>query len=155
MELTKEQIAAYTDMAKDKVTMQMCIHAWLAANCEKFDDTKLERCLKHLHDVVSEMLDGKDGEVPDEVCYRICLDYFDDEMWKKEEEQEAKEKAEAEERKRKEKQKAIIKKTKTGDIFKCSIDDVTGKTLDEKKIVPEPPKTPAPKKPETAQLSLF
>lgn len=153
MELTKEQIAAYTDMAKDKVTMQMCIHAWLAANCEKFDDTKLERCLKHLHDVVFEMLNGEDGEVPDEVCYRICLDYFNDEIWRKEDEEiERKEKErQAAEAKRKAKDK--IKKTKQGEIFqfKSSIEDV--KKEPAKEPAPKPATEPKPKN--ELQISLF
>lgn len=155
MNLNEQQLAAYKDMAKDNVTMEMCIWAWLAANCEKFDDSKMESCMEHLYDVASDILDEKNGEIPEEVCYRICLDYFDDEMWKKEDEMEAKKKAERETLAAKQKAKNIIKKTKTGDIFKCSIDEVKGVTVDTKKIVPEPPKAPQTKKTETTQLSLF
>ena len=153
MELTTEQIDAYKKMGEGKPTMEMCIHAWLAANCEKFDDTKLERCFKHLKEVASEMLDGKDGEVPDETCYRICLDYFDDEIWRKEDEEiERKEKErQAAEAKRKAKDK--IKKTKQGEIFqfKSSIEDV--KKEPAKEPAPKPATEPKPKN--ELQLSLF
>ena len=42
------------------------------------------------------------GEIPDEVCFRICRDYFNDEIWKAEDEENERKKAE-EERRAKEK----------------------------------------------------
>ena len=78
-----ELLKQYKAMAKQG-TMEECIDAHLKANCEKYDPKKLKDCVKHLVDVARKILDGKNGEVPDEVCFKICRDYFNDELWKEE-----------------------------------------------------------------------
>ena len=105
-------IEAYKAMAKDSEcpSMETQIRENLERTCDKFagNEDKFERCLSYLEECASEILEGKNGDVPDEVCFRICRDYFNDEIWKKEDEEEAREKAEAEERAR----LAAEKKTK-------------------------------------------
>lgn len=97
-------IDAYKAMAKDSEcpSMETQIRENLERTCDKFagNEDKFERCISYLEECASEILEGKNGDVPDEVCFRICRDYFNDEIWKKEDEEEAREKAEAEERAR-------------------------------------------------------
>ena len=97
-------IEAYKAMAKDSEcpSMETQIRENLERTCDKFagNEDKFERCLLYLEECASEILEGKNGDVPDEVCFRICRDYFNDEIWKKEDEEEARKKAEAEERAR-------------------------------------------------------
>ncbi len=97
-------IEAYKAMAKDSEcpSMETQIRENLERTCDKFagNEDKLDRCISYLEECASEILEGKNGDVPDEVCFRICRDYFNDEIWKKEDEEEAREKAEAEERAR-------------------------------------------------------
>lgn len=81
--MNDELLEQYKQMAKQG-TMEERIDAHLKQNCEKYDPKKLKDCVKHLVDVAREILDGKNGEVPDEVCFKICRDYFNDEMWKDE-----------------------------------------------------------------------
>lgn len=94
-------IEAYKAMAKDSEcpSMETQIRENLERTCDKFagNEDKFERCISYLEECAREILEGKNGDVPDEVCFRICRDYFNDEIWKKEE---AREKAEAEERAR-------------------------------------------------------
>lgn len=78
-----ELLEQYKAMAKHG-TMEERIDAHLKANCEKYDPKKLNDCVKHLVDVARKILDGNNGEVPDEVCFKICRDYFNDELWKEE-----------------------------------------------------------------------
>ena len=78
-----ELLEQYKAMAK-KGTMEERIDAHLKDNCEKYDPKKLKDCVKHLVDVARKILDGNNGEVPDEVCFKICRDYFNDELWKEE-----------------------------------------------------------------------
>lgn len=97
-------IEAYKAMTNDQgcASMKEQIQENLERTCDKFagNEDKFERCISYLEECASQILDGKNGDVPDEVCYRICRDYFNDEIWKKEDEEEAREKAEAEERAR-------------------------------------------------------
>lgn len=97
-------IEAYKAMAKDSEcpSMETQIRENLERTCDKFagNEDKFERCISYLEECASEILEGKNGDVPDEVCFRICRDYFNDEIWKKEDEEEAREKALAEERAR-------------------------------------------------------
>ena len=112
--INQVQIAAYREMAKTarENSMEAQIRASLESTCDKFagHEDKFERCISYLEECASEILEGKNGDVPDEVCFRICRDYFNDEIWKKEDEEEAREKAEAEERAR----LAAEKKAKAG-----------------------------------------
>ena len=131
----QEQIAAYREMAKNagENSMEAQIRANLEATCDKFagNEDKFDRCMAFLNNVCMEMLGGADaaedvqdenykklsGEIPDEVCFRICRDYFNDEIWKAEDEEKARKKAEEERAKEKtEKESKNNKKTakKTG-----------------------------------------
>lgn len=119
--INEEQIAAYRAMAKNasENSMEAQIRANLEATCDKFagNEDKFERCMLFLKKVCLEMLGGEDaaegdenrnckklsGEIPDEVCFRICRDYFNDEIWKAEDEENERKKAEEEERLAKEK----------------------------------------------------
>lgn len=106
MKPTKEKIEAYRAMAQSSNdTMEKKIRADLETNCQKFKghEDLMERCIKHLTECAREILNSKNGEVNDETCFRICRDYFNDEIWKLEdqEEKEKKEKAELAAKKRK------------------------------------------------------
>ena len=127
--LNEEQIAAYREMAKNasENSMESQIRANLEATCDKFagNEDKFDRCMAFLNNVCMEMLGGADaaedvqdenykklsGEIPDEVCFRICRDYFNDEIWKAEDEENERKKAE-EERRAKEKAEKESKKNK-------------------------------------------
>lgn len=118
--INQEQIAAYREMAKNasENSMEAQIRANLEATCDKFagNEDKFDRCIDFLKKVCLEMLGGEDaaegdenmnckklsGEIPDEVCFRICRDYFNDEIWKAEDEENERKKSE-EERRAKEK----------------------------------------------------
>lgn len=116
MKPTKEQVEAYKAMIQQAPqTMEDIIKANLESSCQKFkgNEDKFDRCMTHLKDTVLELLGGRDaardnklsGQVPAETCFRICQDYFNDEVWKAEDEEETKKKAELEEKKRKESEK--------------------------------------------------
>ena len=129
--LNEEQIAAYREMAKNagENSMEAQIRANLEATCDKFtgNEDKFDRCMAFLNKVCMEMLGGADaaedvqdenykklsGEIPDEVCFRICRDYFNDEIWKAEDEEEARKKAEEEERAKAKAEKESKKNKKT------------------------------------------
>lgn len=95
--VNEETIEAYKAMAKDSgcPSMETQIRENLERTCDKFagNEDKLDRCISYLEDCASQILDGKSGDVPDEVCFRICRDYFNDEIWKVEDEEEARKKA--------------------------------------------------------------
>lgn len=97
-------IEAYKAMTKDSAcqSMEAQIRENLERTCDKFagNEDKFERCISYLEECAQEILEGKNGDVPDEVCFRICRDYFNDEIWKKEDEEAAQAKVEAEERAR-------------------------------------------------------
>ena len=127
--LNDEQIAAYREMSKNagENSMEAQIKANLESTCDKFkgNEDKFDRCMAFLNKVCMEMLGGADaaedvqdenykklsGEIPDEVCFRICRDYFNDEIWKAEDEERAKEKTEKESKKNKKTAKKTGKKT--------------------------------------------
>ena len=97
-------IEAYKAMTKEQgcASMEAQIRENLERTCEKFagNEDKFDRCISYLEECAQEILEGKNGDVPDDVCFRICRDYFNDEIWKAEDEEEARKKAEAEERAR-------------------------------------------------------
>ena len=119
--INQEQISAYREMAKNasENSMEAQIRANLESTCDKFagNEDKFDRCMTFLKNVCLEMLGGEDaaegdenrnckkisGEIPDEVCFRICRDYFNDEIWKAEDEENERNKAEEERAKAKEK----------------------------------------------------
>lgn len=90
----KEQIEAYKKMAKEaaSVGMEAQIKANLEKTCDKYKghEDKLPGCISYLTSVAKEILGGKNGEVDDNVCFRICRDYFNDELWEKDEKKTAK-----------------------------------------------------------------
>ena len=128
--INQEQIAAYREMAKNasENSMEAQIRTNLESTCDKFagNEDKFDRCMEFLKKVCLEMLGGEDaaegdenrnckilsGEIPDEVCFRICRDYFNDEIWKAEDEENERKKAE-EERRAKEKAEKEKKSAKT------------------------------------------
>lgn len=88
MKPTKEQIEANKEMAKASPdSMKAMIEENLKATCDKFpgNEDKLDGCIDYLTKCAKEILGGKNGEVDNETCYRICRDYFNDEIWKKKE----------------------------------------------------------------------
>ena len=103
MKPTNEQLEAYKAMAAASPdSMKAKIEANLRATCDKFSghEDRLEDCMEYLTECARGILNGKNGEVDDDTCYRICRDYFNDELWKKEDEakasKEAKRKADKE-----------------------------------------------------------
>lgn len=98
--INQEQIAAYREMAKNagENGMEAQIRANLESTCDKFagNEDKFDRCMSFLVQCANEILEGKNGDIPDEVCFRICRDYFNDEIWKAEDEEGSKAKAEKE-----------------------------------------------------------
>ena len=112
--INQEQIAAYREMAKSasENSMEAQIRTNLESTCDKFagNEDKFDRCMVFLKNVCLEMLGGEDaaegdengnyrtlsGDIPAEVCFRICRDYFNDEIWKAEDEENERKKAEEE-----------------------------------------------------------
>ena len=98
--IKQEQIAAYREMAKNvsENSMEAQIRANLESTCDKFEgnEDKFDRCMAFLVQVAKEILEGKNGDIPDDVCFRICRDYFNDEIWKAEDEENERKKAEKE-----------------------------------------------------------
>ena len=121
--LNDEQIAAYREMAKNagENSMEAQIRANLESTCDKFagNEDKFDRCMAFLVKCANEILEGKNGEIPDEVCFRICRDYFNEEIWKAEDEEEDRKKDEEEERIAKEKEKAEKEKKAPGKSAKA------------------------------------
>ena len=115
--LNDEQIAAYREMAKNasENSMEAQIRANLESTCDKFagNEDKFDRCMAFLVKCANEILEGKNGDIPDEVCFRICRDYFNDEIWKAEDEENERKKAEEEERAKAKAEKESKKNKKT------------------------------------------
>ena len=148
--INKEQIAAYREMAKNasEKSMESQIRANLESTCDKFEgnEDKFDRCMVFLKNVCLEMLGGEDaaegvedgnfktlsGDIPDEVCFRICRDYFNDEIWRAEDEENERKKAEEEERRAK--ANDLIEKEKKA----------PKKSAKTKKKAPAQPTNPAP-----------
>ena len=131
--IKEEQLAAYKEMAKNASAngMEAQIRANLESTCAKFsgNEDKFERCISYLEECAREILEGKNGDVPDEVCFRICRDYFNDEIWKAEDEENERKKAEDE---RREKEKAEKEK------------NAPAKSAKTKKKAPAKPTNPEP-----------
>ena len=103
MKPTNEQLEAYKAMAAASPdSMKAKIEANLRATCDKVPghEDRLEDCMEYLTECAREILNGKNGEVDADTCYRICRDYFIDEIWAKEDDakaaKEAKRKADKE-----------------------------------------------------------
>lgn len=160
MKQTKERIDAYKAMAQStQPVMEDCVRKHLEENCLKYKghEDKFDRCIKHLYDTVLEMLGGKgaavnnrlSGQVPAGTCFKICRDYFDDEIWKAEDEEEAKKKAE------KAKHDAERKKSKSK-VITASLDDARDDSDDSDDDDNDVPAyTPPKPKHSEGQLDLF
>lgn len=114
MKPNKDKIEAYKEMAKTSPdSMKAKIEANLKATCDKYagHEDRLDDCIAYLTDCAREILNSKSGDVPDEVCYRICRDYFNDEIWKKEDEEKAAKEAKRKESAEKKAPKKAAKKT--------------------------------------------
>jgi len=89
----EQQIEAYKKMAKEAASagMEARIKANLEKTCDKYKghEDKLPGCISYLTSVAKEILGGKNGDVADEVCFRICRDYFNDEIYIQEEAEKA------------------------------------------------------------------
>lgn len=137
MKPTEEQLEAYKAMAKESAgaDMEAQIRENLQKTCDKFhgNEDKLDRCLEYLNDCAREILGNKNGDVPDEVCFRICRDYFNDEIWKKEDE----EKAEREKKQAEKAAKYDSKKKKAAEAKKAEIARKRAETLAKKKAEDE------------------
>ena len=155
--INQEQIAAYREMAKNasENSMEAQIRANLESTCDKFagNEDKFDRCMLFLKNVCLEMLGCEEaaegdenrnckilsGEIPDEVCFRICRDYFNDEIWKAEDEENERKKAEEEER-AKENEKAEKEKNAPGKSAKTKKRTPAKTTNTAPEAEPEPEK---------------
>lgn len=126
MKPTTEQLEAYKAMTKDSdcPSMEAQIRENLERTCDKFagNEDKFERCIEYLTECAREILNSNNGDVPDEVCYRICRDYFNDEIWMKEDAEKAERDAKAKERaeKAETKKKAAEAKKKAAEEKKAA-----------------------------------
>ena len=93
-------------------------------------------------DVQDENYKKLSGEIPDEVCFRICRDYFNDEIWKAEEER-AKEKTEKESKNNKKTAKKTGKKTEKAQAEATKPAPETVDTENEKPVAVVPETTTA------------
>ena len=72
------KIDEYKEMAKGAESMESKIRKHLEQSCPNYDPKKFDKCIEYLVSTASTILDGESGEVPDEVCYKICRDFFND-----------------------------------------------------------------------------
>ena len=95
---TKEMLKEYKAIAKaSKRNMKDCIKAHLVAHCPKFQghEDKFDECIGYVTECAREILNGKNGEVADDACYKMARDFFNDELWDKSEEKAPKKAAQA------------------------------------------------------------
>lgn len=98
MKPTKEMLKDYKAIAKaSKRNMKDCIKAHLVAHCPKFQghEDKFEECIEYVVDCAKEILENRPGEVADDACYKMARDFFNDELWEKDEKKTAKKAAQA------------------------------------------------------------
>lgn len=98
MKPTKEMLKEYAAIAKkSNRNMKDCIKAHLVAHCPKFSghEDKFDECIEYVTECAKEILDGKNGEVADDACYKMARDFFNDELWEKDEKKTAKKAAQA------------------------------------------------------------
>ena len=82
----KENIEEYKalEASRERESIEAMIKAHLKENCPKYDEAHFEGCMRYLVACAHEILGNKNGEVSNDTCYRICRDYYDDEMWRDE-----------------------------------------------------------------------
>ena len=98
---TKEMLKEYEAIAKkSNRDMKGCIKAHLFANCPKFagHEDKFDECIEYVTECAKEILNNRPGDVADDACYKMARDFFNDEIWKAEDEENERKKAEEEQR---------------------------------------------------------
>lgn len=98
MKPNKEQMEAYKAMAKASPdSMKVKIKAHLVANCPKFagHEDKFDECIEYVTECAREILKNRPGDVADDACYKMARDFFNDELWEKDEKKPAKKAAQA------------------------------------------------------------
>jgi hypothetical protein len=82
---------------KSNRDMKGCIKAHLIANCPKFagHEDKFDECIEYVTECAREILKNRPGDVADDACYKMARDFFNDELWDKDEEKPAKKAAQA------------------------------------------------------------
>lgn len=144
--MKKEIVKKYAQMAKESSRdMGTCLRNYLESLAKesesfrsKYDAERVKDAIKYVIDCSREILNGKSGEVADEVCYKIARDYFEDEIWKEEPEKPAK--------------KA---KKESGDTVTASVDDVDDVDEDHTNLNSSAPKKAHRDESIPEQLSLF
>lgn len=95
---TKEMLKEYAAIAKkSNRDMKGCIKAQLVANCPKFagHEDKFDECIEYVIECAKEILKNRPGDVADDACYKMARDFFNDELWDKDEKKTAKKAAQA------------------------------------------------------------
>ena len=98
MKPTKEMLKEYEAIAKkSNRDMKGCIKAHLFANCPKFagHEDKFDECIEYVTECAKEILKNRPGDVADDACYKMARDFFNDELWDKDEKKTAKKAAQA------------------------------------------------------------
>ena len=102
MKPKKEAVDQYRQMVQDLLENDKdIIREHLRENCPKFDEAHFDGCMEYLQETVLELLGGREsarkgklsGAVHADVVFKICRDYFDDELWKIEQESDKERKA--------------------------------------------------------------
>ena len=98
MKPTKEMLKEYAAIAKkSNHNMKDCIKDHLVANCPKFagHEDKFDECIEYVTECAKEILKNRPGDVADDACYKMARDFFNDELWDKDEKKTAKKAAQA------------------------------------------------------------
>ncbi len=98
MKPTKEMLKEYAAIAKkSNRDMKECIKAHLVANCPKFagHEDKFNECIEYVTECAKEILKNRPGDVADDACYKMARDFFNDELWDKDEKKTSKKAAQA------------------------------------------------------------
>ena len=98
MKPTKEMLKEYEAIAKkSNRDMKGCIKAHLFANCPKFagHEDKFNECIEYVTECAKEILKNRPGDVADDACYKMARDFFNDELWDKDEKKTDKKAAQA------------------------------------------------------------
>lgn len=158
MKPSKEAIEAYKEMAKaSPASMKTMIEEKLKATCDKYagHEDRLDDCIDYLTECAKQILGSKNGEVDNETCYRICRDYFNDELWAKENESKKAEQSKKKAEKPVKKTAAQVEK-ETVAKERERIEKIKEKhSAKAEKPVPEKPAQEAPKVPEKTPEQLI
>lgn len=97
MKPTKEMLKEYAAIAKkSNRDMKGCIRAHLVAHCPKFagNEDRFDECIGYVTECAREILKNRPGDVADDACYKMARDFFNDELWEKDEDKNARKPAE-------------------------------------------------------------